>query len=84
MDFLVSFVNTLATILSIAIVGRTLVSWVNLGNDHPVVVIVVQVTEPILGPIRRLLPKTGDLDFSPIVAIVGLFLIRFVIGKLAG
>ena len=84
MDFLVSFVSTLTTILSIAIVGRSVVSWVNLGNDHPVVVIVVQVTEPILGPIRRLLPNTGNLDFSPIVAIVALLLIRVIIGRLAG
>ena len=84
MQYVETFVSTLATILSIAIVGRTLLSWVNLGNDHRLVIIVYQITEPILGPIRRLLPKTGDLDFSPIVAMVGLFLIRFVIGKIAG
>ncbi len=76
--------GTLTTILSVAIVGRTLLSWVNLGNDHPIVVIVVQITEPILGPIRRLLPNTGNMDFSPIVAIVALLLIRYVIGKIAG
>lgn len=84
MQYVETFVSTLAIILSFAIVGRTLLSWMNLGNDHPLVVIVYQVTEPILGPIRRLLPKTGDLDFSPIVAMVGLFLIRLVIGKIAG
>ena len=84
MQYVESFVSTLATILSIAIVGRTLLSWVNLGNDHRLVIIVYQITEPILGPIRRLLPKTGDLDFSPIVAMVGLVLIPFVIGKIAG
>ena len=84
MQYVETFVSTLATILSIAIVGRTLLSWVNLGNDHRLVIIVYQITEPILGPIRRLLPKTGDLDFSPIVAMVGLFLIRLIIGKIAG
>jgi YggT family protein len=83
LEFLVSFVGTLTTILSVAIVGRTLLSWVSLADDHPIAVIVVQVTEPILGPIRRTLPKTGTLDFSPIVAIVTLLLIRFIIGKIA-
>ena len=84
MEFLVSFVGTLTTILSVAIVGRTLLSWVNLGDDHPVVVIVYQVTEPILGPIRKRLPNTGNMDFSPIVAIVALLLIRWIIGSVAG
>lgn len=84
LDFLVNFVGTLTTILSIAIVGRALLSWVNLGDDHPIVVVVVRVTEPILGPIRRLLPNTGTIDLSPIAALVALTFIRYIVGKIGG
>jgi YggT family protein len=84
LEFLVNFVSTLTLVLSIAIVGRAVLSWFNLGEDHPLVVIVVRITEPMLGPIRRLLPSSGALDFSPIVALVVLFIIRYIIGKVAG
>ncbi len=82
MEFLVNFVGTLTFILMIAIVGRSVLSWVNLGNEHPLVVIVYRTTEPILGPIRRLLPNTGALDLSPLAALVCLMLIRYIVGKI--
>ena len=84
MEFLVNFVGALTLILMIAIVGRSVLSWVNLGDDHPIVVIVYRTTEPILGPIRRLLPNTGTLDLSPLAALVGLMLIRYVINRIGG
>ena len=84
MEFLVNFVGTLTTILSIAIVGRAVLSWMNLGEDHPIVVVVYRTTEPILGPIRRLLPNTGTLDLSPIAALVALMIIRYVINRIGG
>ena len=84
MEFLVNFVGALTFILMIAIVGRSVLSWVNLGDDHPIVVIVYRTTEPILGPIRRLLPNTGTLDLSPLAALVGLMLIRYVINRIGG
>ena len=84
MELLVNFVSTLTWVLSIAIVGRAVLSWFNLGEDHPLVVIVVRITEPMLGPIRRLLPSSGALDFSPIAALVVLFFVQFIIGKVAG
>ncbi len=76
--------GALTFILMIAIVGRSVLSWVNLGDDHPIVVIVYRTTEPILGPIRRLLPNTGTLDLSPLAALVGLMLIRYVINRIGG
>ena len=84
MEFLVNFVGALTFILMIAIVGRSVLSGVNLGDDHPIVVIVYRTTEPILGPIRRLLPNTGTLDLSPLAALVGLMLIRYVINRIGG
>ena len=45
-------------------------SWISPGGNDPVSTILFQITEPILGPIRRVLPSLGGLDLSPIVALV--------------
>ena len=73
--FLSEFVRILGTALYVAMLGRVILSWINLGPRNPVSVIIYQVTEPILQPIRRVMPKFGMLDFSPMIAIV---LITFV------
>jgi YggT family protein len=67
---LFTFVNILAQVLNLAILARVLLSWIPLDRDNAVVRIVYEVTEPILGPIRRVLPPLGGLDLSPIVALV--------------
>jgi len=59
----------------IAIVARALLSWFNLRPDNPLVVILFDVTEPILAPLRRIIPRIGMLDISPMVAILLLYLI---------
>ena len=51
---------------------RALMSWVTQGN-HPLDYVVAQITEPVLGLIRRILPRTGMLDFS--VMVLGFILI---------
>ena len=73
--FLSEFVRILGTVLYVAMLGRVILSWINLGPRNPVSVIIYQVTEPILQPIRRVMPKFGMLDLSPMIAIV---LITFV------
>ena len=70
MRLLFTFVNILAQVLNLAILARVLLSWIPLDRDNAVVRIVYEATEPILGPIRRVLPPLGGLDLSPIVALV--------------
>ena len=83
-SFLVFFVDTLATILYVALIGRVLLSWLNIGPSSPffpIVNILHQITEPILAPIRRILPRFGMLDLSPMVAILFVtFIQRLLIG----
>ena len=72
-SFLIFFVDTLATILYVALIGRVLISWFNIGPSSPffpIVNVLYQITEPILAPIRRILPRFGMLDLSPFVAIL--------------
>ncbi len=76
MTFLITFIDLLFRILSIAILIRVLISWVKIDPYHPLVQLLYQITEPILAPIRRYLPATGGLDLSPIIAIVLIEILR--------
>ena len=60
----------LATILNLywyVILARVLMSWFNPNPNNPVVDAIYRLTEPVLGPIRRLLPSMGGFDLSPLV-----------------
>ena len=76
-------------IMTFAVVARAILSFVvpmSGARPHPILLninaLVNQVTEPILGPIRRVLPSMGNLDFSPMVAIIILIAVKGVIGNL--
>jgi YggT family protein len=58
------------------VVIRALVSWVNPDPWNPIVRFLHQVTEPVLRPIRRLLPAT-PIDFSPIIVILGIYFLQW-------
>jgi YggT family protein len=69
-EFVLFFVNILFFILQFAIIIRALMSWFNPGPDNPIARIVYEITEPVLGPLRRIVPKIGMIDITPIVAIL--------------
>ncbi len=58
-----------------AIFIQALLSWVNPDPYHPMSQLLNQVTAPVLNPIRRWLPMSGGMDFSPMVAGIGLYLL---------
>ena len=63
--------------LSWIIIIRALISWVNPDPFNPIVQFLQRVTEPILYPIRKLLPTWRlGLDLSPLVAILAIFFLR--------
>jgi YggT family protein len=68
--YLSTFINLFIQILTFAIVGRALMSWFSPGFTNPVARFLYEITEPMLSPIRRILPRAGMFDFSPIVALV--------------
>ena len=69
------------TFLTIAIFARAIVSWFNMDPRSPLIQILDAVTEPILDPIRRIMPRLGMIDLSPLVAIL---LLQFVSNGLQG
>lgn len=72
---LLGVVKTFGKILFFTTLIRALMSWVTRG-DHPLDYMVAQITEPVLGFIRKLLPRTGMLDFSVMVLSFGLILLN--------
>jgi YggT family protein len=72
---LVGLVNLIITALTIALIGRALLSWFDPGMRSTVGRLLVDITEPILGPIRRNIPSLGMFDISPIIALLLLQLI---------
>ena len=70
-DLLATFIQMLASVLWFLLLARVLVSWTNpMGGGGGIVAFIYQVTEPILAPIRRLLPPTAGIDWSPLIAIL--------------
>ncbi len=83
MDIIFTFISLLAQVLSLAIFIRAILSWFpNVSNDNPLVAVVYQVTEPILAPMRRVIPLIGMLDITPLVAIITLQVIANIAGSL--
>jgi YggT family protein len=79
--FLATFVDILFNVLTFAIIVRSLMSWFNPRPDNPIVRFVYEITEPVLGPLGRIVPRIGMIDISPIVAIlllnmIGQFLVQ--------
>lgn len=65
------------------VIARALVSWVTQDHYNPIVQFLFRSTEPVLRPVRRLLPLPGGIDFSPLVVILGLvFLQNFLVPTL--
>ncbi len=68
--FIINFILTLADILAFAIIARAVLTWFPINPRNVLVVFLFQVTEPILAPLRRVVPRLGMLDLTPLIAIV--------------
>jgi YggT family protein len=69
-ELITSFVGLLALVLTVLIFARVIVSWTNPTGGGNLTAFLYQATEPILAPIRRVIPPSGGLDWAPMVAIL--------------
>jgi YggT family protein len=72
-------VCTLLGLYLVAIFARVILSWFPLSPNSPMAGIFTflwRITEPVLGPLRRILPPTGGIDFSPMVVMFGIFILQ--------
>ncbi len=77
--WLQTFVGLLISVLDLAILVRVLLSWFPVDPHNPIVRLIFDVTEPVLVPFRRVLPRIGMFDLSPLAALLVLgFLARAV------
>ena len=70
------FLAQLIDAYSVVVLITVIVSWFQLPPDNPVARITRMLTEPVLAPIRKLIPPAGGLDFSPMILLILLRLVR--------
>lgn len=78
---LVNFIGWLLSLYSWVIIAAALITWVSPDPRNPVVQFLFRVTEPVLRPVRQLLPpwKTGGLDLSPLIVLIAIQFVERVI-----
>ncbi len=73
---LISLLKAIVDIYFFAVIGAVIISWVAPGSYHPGPQLITQLTEPLFGLARRVIPSIGGLDFSPILIFIVLNIIR--------
>jgi YggT family protein len=67
---------TLVDLYSLVILAAVVMSWVRMDSRNPLARIVYTLSEPVLAPLRQVLPAMGGLDFSPMVVLLALRALR--------
>lgn len=83
---IISLVLWTLNIYSLILIARVLLSYFpNVDRSHPAVQFLYDVTEPVLQPIREFLrqqfPQSGPFDFSPLVLLIGIWILERVIAS---
>ena len=80
MGSIVAIISWALQIYSFILLARVLMTWIpNLDYSNPIVRFLLQATEPVLRPIREALPSMSGMDFSPLVAFMGLWVLRMLL-----
>ena len=72
---MIEIIALLLQIAGFAIFARAIISWFPIDRDGPVVQALNAITDPILEPLRRVIPPIGMIDITPMVAMISLFVI---------
>ena len=79
--FVRNFLQLFVTAIWLLVLGRVLMSWFDPSRRNRASQLIIQATEPILAPVRRLLPQSGTFDFSPLVVLLILGTLMRAIGR---
>ena len=77
---LVSVVKKAGVLLFWMLIIRAILSWFNQGYN-PIVMVMDQLTEPLLAPVRRIIPPIGGLDLSIMLVIIGMNFINMLLAQ---
>jgi YggT family protein len=78
---LVQMINLLSTILTVLIFAWVVASWIA-PPYHPIREALERIVEPMLAPIRRVMPMTGPIDFSPMVLLLLIYFGTSIINRI--
>ena len=70
---LLAYIGWLLRIYGYLIIARALTSWFPDARRHPIVQLLYQITDPIMVPASRFIPRIGMIDISPMIVILILF-----------
>jgi YggT family protein len=79
---LVNFINLFVLAFNLLILARVIMSWIMPIPSGAIGRFIFETTEPVLAPIRRILPKSQFIDLSPLVAYVLLQLLQSLVNRL--
>ena len=80
-NFIIALAKVIDIVLTVymwIIVARALISWVNPDPGNKIVVFLYRVTEPVLNPIRRIIPRHNlPIDFAPLVVLLIIIFLQY-------
>lgn len=84
MQSIILLIDTVLSLYMWVVIAMVVMSWlfafniINVNNQfvRQVQDVIYRLTEPVLGPIRRVLPNLGGIDLSPVVLMLGIFFVR--------
>lgn len=79
---LIEVIHFAASAFSLLVIVRVFLSWTGLDTRNALVEMIYRLTEPLMGPARRLLPPAGGIDFSPMIVLGGIWLAERVLTSL--
>ncbi len=78
----VGFVSYVCRVLAFVIFVRVMLSWLMVGRYNLLIMLLDDVAEPILSPLRRIVPRLGIFDISSLVAIAILYVIPMILNAI--
>jgi YggT family protein len=85
MRFIGMTLDLFLTVLSFAILANAILSWLPIDRyNNPLIRILDQIVEPILAPLRRIVPPLGMMDITPIVALIIIQVLQAILPRLFG
>lgn len=76
-------VGLVVNIYFFALLAMIILSWIAPASRHPALLLLFQLTEPVMAPFRRMLPNMGGLDFSPILVFILINIIQIALRHMA-
>jgi YggT family protein len=78
-----ALVGLLVNIYFFALLAMIILSWVAAGSRHPAILLLYQITEPVMAPFRKALPSMGGMDFSPILVFILINIVQIALRHMA-